>query len=432
MGPEVAGIASGVAPRPMVEHGGVALQALVCCVFDKDEGPMILCADPYDAVGKQFKPLGRYLLPETFVNGRIVSIVLGDHLLLGAPVYIDDLQYDRNCFQFNICAVVSSQADTAPYRDLAQHLAMAFRSLEVDLNFLSKHENITQMRSILAMLRSQLNSCDECFVRVTGSHCISFRIRCRPMALTGVVRHSDVPLPLVDLQGLLKEDDVRADQRSIELPYGPDLTLLRLVPHINGVRTVDQVAEASHIDKPTVLLCLRHLLYFGLIAMIDEIQLESRYCLTNDFHCAFARQDVRAEVVNYVTMGRRESSNQLIELIIGLYSMMDGWTQSLQEYQLEHSGNLREHDISLRHFITFGLLHGFLERVHSYAQALSTEEVLELRTLRSESIPTRKAELKDQDPTITNAAINKDPIVEDMVARMKVLKDKEKGVRKQG
>ncbi|CAE8657320.1 unnamed protein product, partial [Polarella glacialis] len=120
----------------------LGLQALLFCVFDKDEGPMVSCSDPPHAVGRHFKPLGRYLLPETFIKGRVVSVVLDDNVIVGAPVYIEDTNYDRNCFQFNICMVISSSLDPAPHRDIAQHLAMAFHALEVEMRLLSRPQDV--------------------------------------------------------------------------------------------------------------------------------------------------------------------------------------------------------------------------------------------------------------------------------------------------
>eukprot|EP00416_Gambierdiscus_australes_P037378 CAMPEP_0171103110 /NCGR_PEP_ID=MMETSP0766_2-20121228/58741_1 /TAXON_ID=439317 /ORGANISM="Gambierdiscus australes, Strain CAWD 149" /LENGTH=274 /DNA_ID=CAMNT_0011563513 /DNA_START=121 /DNA_END=943 /DNA_ORIENTATION=+ len=183
---------------------GLGLRALLYCVFEQEEGPKVFCADPPNAVGQQFKPLGRFLLPETFVKGRVVSMVLSDNVLLGSPVYIEDTYYDRNCFHFNICMVISSQVDKEPHRELAQHLATAFHALEVELKLLSRPEEADHVQSILANLRSQLNTSGECFVRVTDSHCISFRVCClSPALLSPAPCLSQVPVPLVDLVRLL-------------------------------------------------------------------------------------------------------------------------------------------------------------------------------------------------------------------------------------
>lgn len=406
--------------------GSLGLHALLCCVFEKNEGPMVHCSDPPQAVGPKVKQLGRYLLPETFCTGRVVSIVLDDHLVLGAPVYIEDTQYDRNCFQFNICMVISSHVDPAPHRDLAQHLAQAFEGLEVDLKLLSKPEKCQQVQSILVCLREQLNRAQECFVRITPSHCISFRIRYQSMALTASLGLADVPLPLVNLPALLLQGrSESAEDRFFPrgpLAFEPDLTLLHLVPFLDGVRTVRDIVDASRLDEERVFICLRHLLHFGLIAAVDEIRLENRYCLTPKFHSVVEEPGFQAEVVHYVTARRQASSTELIEAMIGLYATIDGWQQTLGEFQQAHAEEMQKYQISLRHFITFGLLQGLMERVYSYTKALSIFEMQELQKLRSHTIPRRKQELKDMGHT----SVNKDPEILQMVARMNELKAKEK------
>jgi len=208
------------------------------------------------------------------------------------------------------------------------------------------------------------------------------------------------------------------------LPFEPDPTLLLLVPFIDGIRSVQEVIDSSALDEDRVLVCLRHLLHFGLIAVIDAIEPESRYCLTPEFHVAFEQPEVLGEVVRYVTAGRLPSSAELVEVVQGLYAEIDGWEQPLWEFQQAHAEELQGHLISLRHFVTFGLLRGFLERIGSYAQALSQGEMRELQTLRSSTIPRRKQELKNMGMSSTQ--VNKEPQIKAMVARLNELKAKEK------
>jgi len=95
---------------------------------------------------------------------------------------------------------------------------------------------------------------------------------------------------------------------------------------------------------------------------------------------------------------------------------MHGWDQTVGEFQEEHAEELREYRISLRHFVTFGLLRGFLERVD---QALSEEEGRELEALRSNTIK-RKKELQEQG--MKNEQVNKEPNIKALVERMNTLK----------
>lgn len=275
------------------------------------------------------------------------------------------------------------------------------------------------MQGLLAGLRRQLSQRCECFVRVDEAHCISFRVwHCSPV-LPAAPLLADVPMPLVDLQEVLSDFGNTA-----LFPFEPDLTLLRVACHLDGARSVQEVVRESGVRQDHVLVCLRHLMHFGLIAVIDAITLGSRYWLTPEFHVAFERTEVALEAVRYVTVGAREADAKLVQVVQGLYAGVDGWRQTLGQFQQANAAELQEHDISLRHFITFGLLQGFLERIDSSNQGLTDEEASELEVLRSETIPRRKQELKTMGMSIVE--VNKHEQVRKLVARMNELKAKER------
>merc|ERR1712027_83687 len=86
-----------------------------------------------------------------------------------------------------------------------------------------------------------------------------------------------------------------------ELLFEPDLALIHLVSYIDGTQTVDELIQASGLDTEVVLICLQHLVHFGLVKIIDAINLKSRYRLTAEFHRAFDRSDIKDDAVRYVT-----------------------------------------------------------------------------------------------------------------------------------
>jgi len=415
-------------------EGGLGLQALLCCVFEKEEGPIIQCSDPPEALRKDFKPLGRYLLPDNFATGRVVSVLMAsDSLVLGAPVYIEDTVYDRNCFQFNICALICKKADAAPHRNLAHHLAKAFMTLEMEHKLLSDRRCIEKVRDILAGLRRQLNQSDECFVRVGRAHCISFRVSRRSLALPPAPGLSTIPIPMVDLQQLLS----RAFQTSEEaargpaiiggrrLHFEPDPAVAQVAPFVDGIRNVAQIVHDSEMDEEIVLLCLRHLLHFNFLAILDPIGLDKRYRLTPTFHTVLDDLgETCTELVRYVTAGKSDDSQERCEEILALYAGIDGWMQTFGEFREARENDFAKLGISWRHFITFGLLQQFIEPIGNHAQALSDEEMRELQKLRS---TTKEEKTKLKGKGLLQMEVNKDPAIQKKVARMGILKSKDKG-----
>lgn len=434
-------------------NAGLGLRALLCVVFDKDQGPTIRCADPEGAVDTWSKPLGHYLLPSEWSGGRVVSKVMGDNVIIGAPVYISDdgreRRYDRNCFQFIICFVISTHVDSEPHQELAQHLAAAFHKLETEERLISKHwhkdGSLESVRDTLAELRRQLNSSDECFVRIDCAESkteryVSFRVRCSPPALAAMPALAAVPVPLVDIAGELRRrtagaargpggGEGAAEPAPPAFAYQPDLALTHILPYVDGKRSVLEVVDASGADEDTVLICLRHLLHFGLIAMIDAIRPENRYSLTPEFHFAFERgSQVPDEVVGYVTAGRVvQKDDKLVQVVQLLYAKMDGLgqtVQTLEQFRQKNERLLKDNCISLRHLVTYGLLRGLLERSGSCDQKLTHLEWREMKRLQTALIPRRKKDLElNQGMSKTQA--NQDPQVKAMVSRMMELKDRE-------
>lgn len=408
------------------------LRALLFCVFDKDEGPMVKCSDPPHALGVQFKfkILGRYLLPETFVQGRVVSVgVEEDKVIVGAPVYIEDTQYSRNCFQFNICLVASSTADPEPQRDVAQHLAEVFHTLEVDTKLLSSasevESKVEHIQDILAQVRQQLNATEECFVRVGDSHAVSFKVRRWQPSLPETPLLSSVPVPLVNLDALLpkmKLEGGRPDEVTLPQPW--DSTLLPVASLIDGSRTVQQICDL--VDKHAVILILRHLLHFGLVSMIDEIRPEGRYRLTPLFHTAFQDATVASDALRYATAGRREAGDEAaLQALQALYCQLNGTEQTWDMWQDANAEELERQEISAKHFLTFGLLQGFVEKIDTVVGVLTKNEFVELERLRSNVIPQKKQTLRDIG--LSSAEVNRHPEIKPLVSRMNLLKGKQIG-----
>lgn len=347
------------------------LRAILCCEFEKTKGPIVKCSDPPDALASQFSLLGRYFIPEKSLSHKVVSVQLDSYRLLGVPVYIDDAQYERNCFQFCILLVTGQSDDYSPYRDAALHLATAFHTVEVEAKLLSNKQHVEDIKEALKTIRSQLNGpTQECHARVGGgSYCICFKVR--PKKMSKIVRDvypEHVPIPLVDTTKI---------QRAWQ--FEPDQSLLRLLPLIDGLRTTRQITELSGLDEARVRTCLRHLLHFGLIEVVDQIHLESRYRLTSKFHIVFESPSFRSEAPFYVTMGRHSfisgsvEEEEFLGLLQRLYADMNGWSGTVADFKEKHIEEMRENGISLRHFLAFGLLRKILATLHDYPVIHSRE-----------------------------------------------------------
>eukprot|EP00922_Rhytidocystis_sp_ex-Travisia-forbesii_P039110 GHVS01058226.1.p1 GENE.GHVS01058226.1~~GHVS01058226.1.p1 ORF type:complete len:1052 (-),score=147.31 GHVS01058226.1:571-3726(-) len=164
-------------------------------------------------------------------------------------------------------------------------------------------------------------------------------------------------------------------------PVYLDATLLQVLAFIDGIRTVRAIAVDSEVDESFVVACLEHLYWHDFILLIDIFHLSNRYRLTPEFGTAWTKRAVREAGPAYVVGGAqiledikiRKCPVISVEVIVYLYSNLRDYnltdefrTVRLRDMVTVFQSLLVLYQISLRHFIAFGLRHSFLRRVHEY------------------------------------------------------------------
>jgi hypothetical protein len=165
-----------------------------------------------------------------------------------------------------------------------------------------------------------------------------------------------------------------------------DLTLTRVIPFIDGVCSVAQIAELADTDLGLTRKAIQHLLYYGCVLLLDIFQFSAIYAPTAEIGSFVENEDAQTEAVRYVCMGtyrrlhEHESTSgskdkwgwRSAEVgidrakLVALYtSLKQG--QTLRSWCSEHGMLLQ--GIDVRRFITFGIIKGFLYRIHKYVVA---------------------------------------------------------------
>lgn len=144
--------------------------------------------------------------------------------------------------------------------------------------------------------------------------------------------------------------------------------MLLILPYIDGVNSVKQIALKADADYRLVKKALRHLLYYNCVLLLDVFSFSAIYAPTAEIGALFQSLDVQNECTRYIAVpgpqSRQLNSTTLIELYC---SLKQG--QQIRAWYMEHAGLLD--GIDIRRFITFGVIKGFLYRVHKYAIATS-------------------------------------------------------------
>ena len=155
-----------------------------------------------------------------------------------------------------------------------------------------------------------------------------------------------------------------------------DLTMLLILPYVNGVNSVRQIALLADADYKLVREAIKHLLYYDCIILLDVFGFGACYAPTAEMAGFVSDPEAQEECRRYVLttdgglsgsslgpkVGNEVEGTKLVELYC---SLRQG--QSLRNWCMEHVNVMGVVDI--RRFITFGVIQGFLYRVHKYAIA---------------------------------------------------------------
>ncbi|KAG8900855.1 Nitrogen permease regulator 2 [Tulasnella sp. 403] len=140
-----------------------------------------------------------------------------------------------------------------------------------------------------------------------------------------------------------------------------DLTMAKVVQYIDGVHHVRKIADLADTDIVLTRLCMEHLLFYQCVLMVDIFQYSNVYALKPAVQWLASDASVIAECGPYVT---RPGHTQL------------PWPKLLQLYSRLKRGKtvhdwIEENDIANqgidpRRFVSFGVIKGFVRRVHRY------------------------------------------------------------------
>ncbi|OII76363.1 hypothetical protein cand_011210 [Cryptosporidium andersoni] len=340
------------------------IEGILFCKFDEELGPIVLCKDPAEIFGANqalyFSLITRYMVPDAHFSGSVISFVIGDKWrVVGMPIVIQDNKYLRNSFQFTVCIVINNinsiQLELFS-RHIAKILGYAFKQLEEDSGTVYSYctgINDSETRNISGKLKLQINARDlshilqECRIQLNRYHKVCIDIS-KDETLSFYVRNPsykckvqliDVPVPLY--KHLI----------NINLP-GIDISLMQIIPYINGRNTSYEIAKLSLLPFDNVILCLEYLIYYGLIGIIDMFSLDNMYR-----YIGYDNKKYDNTENLYISLSN-ECSNLLNN------HKRNGCVRTFQQKFSENLENMEVRDIRL--FIIEGILKQKIKRIHEY------------------------------------------------------------------
>ncbi|KAL8333192.1 hypothetical protein RB593_003089 [Gaeumannomyces tritici] len=268
------------------------IQGIFYARFLPQEGTKIVaqspsgCIVPAEGVHKpplfDFDVLQEYIIPRKAFFNRYITVndPEGKCCVLGFPVSIVNSKYDRNEFIFNFGLVVEaglSVADQLPYERVVRRLAITFAEMEKQNEYLSGLDGPggsspvgaagdegprRPIEALLEIVKEDLNNYGECMIPVDDANTINMKLF--PHHPTPAeVRGWHVPVAKMRLADAV--DDTW------------DLTLRKVIAHIDGVNDVRRIAYLADVSLELTRVALRHLLYYDTVLLLDLFLFGSCY-----------------------------------------------------------------------------------------------------------------------------------------------------------
>ncbi|KDQ61032.1 hypothetical protein JAAARDRAFT_124903 [Jaapia argillacea MUCL 33604] len=342
------------------------IQSVFYATFDDKKGRKIVYQVPEGLIGASplpgesiskylfnFNDISKYVIPPPALCGRLVTCATRNHRLIGYPVELRG-KYERVYFRCNLCFVFERQADLSCYEPIIRKIARVFTACEEESGFLSSPQKSAAIPAILEQLYEDLNSYSETSISIDAFNSIELKIF--PFYPNPTpVKDWMVPVALINLS------------RRIEPNW--DLTMVKVCEHIDGVNHVSRIAHLADCDLDLAREAISHLLYYQVIMMIDIFQYSNMYTLRKSVQWLADEPHVKDECGPYVTRTGKPVPDW--PKLLHLYSRLKVG-KTVFEWMQEH--DVLDDGIDVRRFTSFGVIKGFLRRVHRWPILLKSSE----------------------------------------------------------
>lgn len=306
-----------------------------------------------------FNVIKNYVIPKPSLCNKLITFKIDKYRVLGFPVNIYAAQYARNSFGFNFCFVFSYESDTTPYEGNIKRIGKMFRALEEQSQLLSKslkdshvyyqqknsasaqhpsqnmpgkfnmnnkylriiddwddasqqivldkkapgldtssNLKISSVESLIQQIFQDLNNYSECMIPIDASNSVDLKLF--PISPPPPQVHSyDVPIAMVKLDAL------------IDSLWDP--TLLKILPFINGINSISQISLLSNANLELTKECIRHLIHYKSITLIDIFQFSNHYMVTSSIGDFLRDPKMALECQDYVVSVTGTFSNLSLE-----------------------------------------------------------------------------------------------------------------------
>ncbi|OWZ02385.1 hypothetical protein PHMEG_00026066 [Phytophthora megakarya] len=339
------------------------IKGLFYSEFDNVAGPVILFQAPDNVLSNEvFDSVSGYIIIDKALCGKIITVRAQQMKIVGYPVCIEDDKYHRNALLFNIGFVFDEHVETAPYRPILRKLGALVEGMEKESGFLYNSDKKELLGTILPQILRDLTLHGECTIPVDTANIVNLKLFPTLQDPAPVFEYQ-VPVAIRDLRALLENSVLRLELTLLisRTTAEWDLALQQIVPFIDGVRYMKRISLEADVEIAIVKKCVRQLLYYGCVTLIDIFLHSNIYANTPKIAMIANDPKLQAECAVYISKSGHAPPS--FARIFALYCSVQP-SLRMSDFCVVYSESLALIDV--RRFITFGLIHGFLRRVHRY------------------------------------------------------------------
>ncbi|KJE92625.1 hypothetical protein CAOG_03547 [Capsaspora owczarzaki ATCC 30864] len=344
------------------------IRAIFFAEFHFITGPKITYQVPEGFIGQDvFDAIHEYIITKPQLCDKLISINAAGFTFVGHPVAIENKKYERNALLFNLGFVFDAGVEIKAFEPTIRKIAHYLYSMEIESEFIYKPESKSRIATIIQQMYIELNADRYSVIPVDDAN--TFHLKVVPLLPDPAdVPDHKVPIFIAERRRFASE--------------AWDLTMQQILPHIDGINHVKRIAVLCDVDIELVRQCLQHLLYYGIIILIDIFQYGNRYSVTSLVSKLASSALLQHQCASFIMQCGAVPPN--FPIIFSLYCKLSADLQ-YKDFCMDY--NLNSFHIDERRFIQFGLIHQFIHTLHEYP--VRTEPTREM----DESMPTVPASI---------------------------------------
>lgn len=336
------------------DYEGCDKDGLIRCIFLSEFHPTagckISCQVPEDYVSKKiFDAINVYIIPKPQLQRCILTVNALRLKIVGYPVRIEHQKYARNAFHFNLCFVCDAWARSIQYEPVVKKLSEYLIMMEEETCFLSKEDdNKKRLQELFRTVIHDLNK-EKVTTIVEGDTTIYLKI---------VTHKPDPPVVKDHMVPLLT-----LEYKTIPIESW-DLTTQQILPYINGINHIAQIAAEADVETNLVKSCIQNLAYYGVVHLLPILKYSNVYMCTQHLKNLIQSSELTKACREYVSLNpEKEKSKPPIQKIFQFYASM---THGITLRAICQRLCPQNHNIDERKLVVFGLQHNFIRCIHKY------------------------------------------------------------------